>query len=538
MKLRTLKHFLVAGGVSLLALSSPAYATLKEALEALEERDYPFALEELNRLINQEKNAEACYHLGRMYYDGLGLEQNEETAMKYFFQAAQQGNEKAALKVGNAYYLGEGVEKSAQEAFKWYKVAAEQGNYLALYNIGLMYEEGTDVKKSLTDAFRAYRGSAEQGYAPAQIALGHMFFNGIGTPQDYNQAVFWYKLAADQGDLDAQMKLAKLYANTSVRGLAFNIVGAHIYFNLIAAYGKSPLKEEAAELRDKLAETMRHDDVISAQEQANKWKKKTREESLPSLAEQDFMGQYVDVQANIKKDKPEEGEAEIKITVQTELKSLLLAAGISRRDLNKAVRADDFSEIEGILKQKAEKGDATAHLALADLYVLGQGLKENPKEAVEIYQKLAAKANPIAFFRLAPMYCEGKGVAPDLVECYKLMLLAKKYADEASQPFVSEALQMLDENLDQEIRDSGKKQADEWKPEPEKVKKKKFSFFSKSDDDDDENESAIKRSEKKEEEKKKEELKKKEEEEKKKTETKEKKKASGDEDDDDLFSGL
>ena len=89
MKLHTLKRFLVAGGVSWLALSSPAYATLKEALEAINDRDYSFALEELKRLAEKEQNAEARYHLGRMYNEGWGVEKDETTALDMFRQAAE-----------------------------------------------------------------------------------------------------------------------------------------------------------------------------------------------------------------------------------------------------------------------------------------------------------------------------------------------------------------------------------------------------------------------------------------------------------------
>ena len=98
MELRTLKRFLFIGSISCLVLSSPAYATVKEALEAIDEQDYGFALEELGRLA-AEDNSDAIYHLGRMYYDGLGVEANEISAMKLFLQAAEKGNEKAAVKV-------------------------------------------------------------------------------------------------------------------------------------------------------------------------------------------------------------------------------------------------------------------------------------------------------------------------------------------------------------------------------------------------------------------------------------------------------
>ena len=516
MKLRMLKTFLLTGSAFCLAFSSPAYATLKEALEALNDQDYGFAFEELTRLSEKEQNSEAKYHLGRIYSEGKGVEKDLQTALKFYREAAEQGNGKAALKLGNMYYTGSELEKDYPAAFKWYSIAAEKGNYPAQYNIGLMYEEGSGVKKDYIKAFQFYKKSGEQGYAPAQIVVGRMFLNGIGTPQDYAQAVFWYKLAADQGNTEAQMKLAKLYANTSVRGLPFNIIGAHIYFNLIAAYASSPLKEEGAKLRDELTGKMRNEDVIEAQKAANKWKKKSREESLPSLVANVIIDDddlYASGHKKSKAEAEEKDEQEIKITVKTDIKDLLVAVGVSRRDLNKAVRADDFSAIETFLKEKAEK-DEDARLALADLYVLGQGLKENPQEAIKIYQKLADDNNAIAFFRLAPMYCEGNGVEPDLAECYKMMLLAQKYADEDSAAAVAESVQMLDENLDKEIREAGKKlfdEREEKKASASKGKKKLFGLFG-GEDDKKEN--------------------------KKKDKEKSKKEKAEEEDIDDLFSGL
>ena len=478
MKPHALKRFLLAGGVSCLAFASPAYATLKEALDALKEQDFTFAFEELTRLATEEDNDEARYHLGRMYEEGSGLEKNEQTAFKFYQEAAEKGNDKAALKIGNAYYTGEKLEKDYRKAFKWYTTSADKGNFSAQYNIGVMYEEGTGVAKDPVQAFKAYKKSGNQGYAPAQVALGRMFLKGIGTPQDYSQAVFWYKLAADQGDYDAQMNLAKLYANKTVRGLPFNVIGAHVYFNLLSAYGTSPLKEEASDLRDELTKTMRNEDVVAAQKKANRWKKKKREESLPSQVKEELFDDDGPRTVSKEAESEKKEEKEIPITVNTDLKELLVAAGISRRDLNKAVRGDDFTAIESDLKQKAEDGDALARLALGDLYVLGQGIKPNPKEAVKIYQGLAEENNAIAFFRLAPMYCEGNGMDPDLAECYKMMLLAKQYADKDSAPSVEEALQMLDENLDKEIRDAGKKLFDERetaKNNPAKGGKKKWS---------------------------------------------------------------
>ena len=198
MKIPYLKRVVLAGGVSWLALCGPAFATLQEALDALKEQDYIFAMEEFTRLADKEENAEARYYIGRMYEQGTGVQQDELKALEFYQQAADQGSASAALKVGNAYYNGKGKEKDYKEAFKWYKKAADQNNYPAQYNLGLMLEEGLGVKEDILKSFEYYKKSADQGYAPAQMALGRMYLKGLGTPQDFSQAIFWYKLALNE----------------------------------------------------------------------------------------------------------------------------------------------------------------------------------------------------------------------------------------------------------------------------------------------------------------------------------------------------
>lgn len=466
--------FILSVGMFCAAFAKLAHATYQEAADALKEKDYVFAMEEFTRLAEKEKNAEARYQLARMIENGWGIPSDEIEALKVYRQAAEEGSEKAALKVGNAHYSGKLAGKDYAEALKWFKKAAEKGNYLAQYNLGLMFEEGLGTKKDPVKAFQAYSQSADQGYYTAQAALGRMYVGGIGTPQDYGRALRWYKLAADQGDVDSQMKLAELFSNTEVKGLPFNPVGAHMYFNLIAAYAPSPKREQGAASRDKMASKMRPEDIQLAQANAQKWRKKKREESVPAKNQNDLL-QIEEGGGTAKNEKAKTAEVAAKpekqeITVKTELDALIVATGISRRALNKAIRENNFTEIIKFLKAKAEKGDELSMIVLGDLYVLGQGMESSDyQEAFNWFKKAADKNNAIALFRLAPMYCEGNAVQPDLAECYKLFLLSKKFANEASVPTIDETIKMLDGNLDQTIRDEGTKLADNYGKTPEKA---------------------------------------------------------------------
>ena len=61
------------------------------------------------------------------------------------------------------YENGIGVKKDNDEAVKWYREAAEQGHADAQYNLGYMYEKGLGVKKDKAEAEKWFRKARGQG---------------------------------------------------------------------------------------------------------------------------------------------------------------------------------------------------------------------------------------------------------------------------------------------------------------------------------------------------------------------------------------
>ena len=84
-------------------------------------------------------NAEAQYYLAYMYYNGEGVEKDEQEAVYWSTKAAEQGNAEAQYYLVYMYYNGEGEEVDEQEAAYWSTKAAEQGNtdaqYYLAYNV-------------------------------------------------------------------------------------------------------------------------------------------------------------------------------------------------------------------------------------------------------------------------------------------------------------------------------------------------------------------------------------------------------------------
>ena len=112
-------------------------------------------------------NTECERMLGCLYFQGVGVERNLDTAMQYFEKAAAKGHAAAQNGVGRCHY-----EKGRyEEAFKWWTKAAAQGDMYAEYNIGLCFENGRGVTKDIPKAIEWYAKAAEKGYACAAKAL-------------------------------------------------------------------------------------------------------------------------------------------------------------------------------------------------------------------------------------------------------------------------------------------------------------------------------------------------------------------------------
>ena len=109
---------------------------------------------------------------------------------------AEQGDADAQFLLGRRYFNGEGVPQNYQEAVKWFRLAAEQGDADAQFLLGRRYFNGEGVPQDYQEAAKWYRLAAEQGQADAQFSLGNMYALGEGVPQDDVQAHKWINLAA------------------------------------------------------------------------------------------------------------------------------------------------------------------------------------------------------------------------------------------------------------------------------------------------------------------------------------------------------
>ena len=182
-------------------------------------------------------------------------------AFEWFEKAARQGHAEAQTNIGECYKEGLGVERNTQQAFYWFNEAAKKGVARARYYMGECYENGEGICKNFVKAEEYYRKAANQEYAEAQYRLGRCYELGKGVDNNKNMAAIWYEKAAKQGHIEAQYYLGKYYESRELWGAAIESYqkpaeqgDAEVQYRLGRCYEKNRQREKAIEWYQKSAE--------------------------------------------------------------------------------------------------------------------------------------------------------------------------------------------------------------------------------------------------------------------------------------------
>ena len=199
--------------------------------------DYKAALAELQPLA-KAGDAKAQRLLGKMYADGLGLDQDYKQAALWYQRSANQGFAAAMADLGDLYFYGNGVRQDQREALRWYRQGADHGDPEAEYDYGLIFHDGSGgQKRSFDAAMKWFLRAAAQGHAAALNMVGYMHDMGEGVKEDPSEAVKWYQKAADKGFEVAEYNLGVMYQ--SGRGVEKNLATAARWYRAAAEQGDS-----------------------------------------------------------------------------------------------------------------------------------------------------------------------------------------------------------------------------------------------------------------------------------------------------------
>lgn len=202
-------------------------------------------------------NGYACYDVGYMHLLGLGCEENEEEAQKWFrealasFREAEQTAKKKGYlwyRIGKCHAYGYGTEQNYEESTRWFQQAEKEENPFAAFALGGQYLRGQGVEQSDAEAYSLYHMAAtheKQPNAYAQYQLGKMCRDGIGTEVNMEESRLWFARAyAGFLAIEATMADDKLYyrlgsMNMTGTGTEVDLEQARYYFEKAAELGNA-----------------------------------------------------------------------------------------------------------------------------------------------------------------------------------------------------------------------------------------------------------------------------------------------------------
>ena len=208
--------------------------------------------------------------VARCYYNGDGVEEDEEKAIKWYEKAAKENNDLRIIDVLCAYYRSNdyykfkywcekyvtlsddvnewhnyaeclyyggkysfwiedfSIRKDKSESFDWFMKAAEQGHADAMFDVGILYYYGCNsdmywdsyigewydsgtLKKDYDKAFEWFQKAVDHDITAAKYYMGLCYKRGHGVEPDDDDAFYWFEQAANEGYANAQYWLGECY---------------------------------------------------------------------------------------------------------------------------------------------------------------------------------------------------------------------------------------------------------------------------------------------------------------------------------------
>ncbi|NDV64170.1 sel1 repeat family protein [Bacteroides sp. 224] len=174
--------------------------------------DVPSDNEEALKWLSKAAESDYAYallELGDYYLYDYGDSGETQKAYEYYMKAAGQNCVNQGLGVCLEY--GIGVEENEPEAFKYYLKAAEDGYMRAMHCVARCYYHGNGTKENHSEAFRWFNDAAAYEYSPSQYYKGKMLMNGEGCTPNMEEGITLLQLASDDDHANAQFELANCY---------------------------------------------------------------------------------------------------------------------------------------------------------------------------------------------------------------------------------------------------------------------------------------------------------------------------------------
>jgi len=153
--------------------------------------DIKLGLSHLSTAINMGYS-QAMHHMGIMYDNGNGVQQDALTA-KDWYRKAKRAKKPNQAKITFYKQKNNKLEVVAyEEIFQDLLKQANDGNAEVQYSVAKIYDEGLLVPPDFTKALEWYEKSAQNNYESAQFTMGYFYCRGIGVEKNIKMADDWF----------------------------------------------------------------------------------------------------------------------------------------------------------------------------------------------------------------------------------------------------------------------------------------------------------------------------------------------------------
>ena len=162
----------------------------------------------------EQGDEEGMSRLGELYFHGIGCRENNASALEWFRKSKEHPNSQFHL--GGMYYDGLGVAADADEGVKWLKLAADEGYTEAKAYLGRVYASDKKGHKDEAKAVELLKAAMEEGSSAGKCYLGFCYFDGIGFRRDKKKGLDLIEEAAEEGFAEAEQWLRRARRQTSM----------------------------------------------------------------------------------------------------------------------------------------------------------------------------------------------------------------------------------------------------------------------------------------------------------------------------------
>ncbi len=317
---------------------------------------------------------------------------HHEAAFALFQNLASFGHAPAANNLGVLVNLGLGTKQRFGEAFALYERAAQAGVVAAKYNLARLYERGLGTLQDLERAEALLAEAAEAGNPFARITQARLV--------EHRQRPGWQqrkegllRQAADAGHPEAQYALGMLFYQDDQAPIEEQARRSAA----IMAWWQDAARQDHGPAQASLAVVFQESDPV----QALHWLRRAADNGIASaqlgLAQRLAKG----------KDLPQDHQAAAAWYRK-------VAAAAERPDRPPVGWPDLYAYHHPRLRPAEWQAVQIARLELAELYLAGLGVPQDPARAAELLRSAAESGWGQAAVKLAELFRKGEGVPQDL----------------------------------------------------------------------------------------------------------------------------